>query len=114
MKYYIENNEDGMVANIGYLYDSILIDKEVYLNDAGRFISTVFTRVIKVGNAVDLKWLKELIQKQPKILKQDNSDTNTFKEEIKYVEVKNYSDEAQSLIYEIADLLEVTIQGESE
>lgn len=112
IKFYIESNTDGMVANIGYLYDSILISEKIYLTETHRLISTVFTRVLKTDNEKELEWLKELIQQQPEIMGQDDSATKAFKAEIKHIKLENYSSNSQEIILEIANLLQVPIDDE--
>jgi Cdc6-like AAA superfamily ATPase len=111
IKYHIETNQEGMVANIGSLYDSILIDEGIYLTETDRFISTVLTRVLKTNNEVELTWLKELIKEQPAILEQHESATKAFKAEIEYFDRKNYSDEAAKIVDDIAEILDVDMEG---
>jgi hypothetical protein len=107
IKFYIERKSDGVVSKIGHLYDSILISEGIYLTEADRFISNVFTRVLKSNDEEELTWLKELIQKQPEILEQKKSATKAFKAEIKHLELGDYSDNASKIVDEIALILEV-------
>lgn len=107
IKFYLEKESSGTVSKVGQLYDAILISEGIYLNEADRFISNVFTRVLKSKDEEELTWLKELIIKQPEILKQNKSATKAFKAEVKHLELGGYSDVTSKIVEEIAKILKV-------
>jgi len=116
MKDHIESdtNNEGSVSRVGDIYDSIFLENEIYLYNPEKFVRTVFSRVLSKNDEDELDWLKNLIKQEPKILNKAGSAAENFKEELKHLNLGDYSENGQKIIRYIANEINVELKNEPE